>query len=253
MAVVRRDRYDPARRALVRQRDYQEEKASALRGRDAEMVAALRARWERVRHRLQEVEPGGADPLVLEVGSGAHGIVFGRDATRAVGVDPLAVQYAGLFPGWQPNAPTVAAVGERLPFGNATFDIVLCDNVVDHAARPAAIIAEMTRVLAPGGLLYFTVNVHHRVYSLMSRAHRAWNAAGVPVEIAAFADHTVHLTPARARALFEGLPLDVRLEETHDGEAKEKARRRGLHLHPGVLLPRVFFKNVRFEVVAQRR
>ncbi len=250
---MRRDSYDPARRALVRQCEYQEEKASALRGRDAEVGAALRERWGRVRRRLQEVEPGWDDPRVLEVGSGAHGIVFGRDGTRAVGVDPLAVQYAGLFPGWQANTPTVAAVGEKLPFVDGTFDIVLCDNVVDHAARPAAIVAEMTRLLVPGGLLYFTVNVHHRVYSLMSGAHRAWNAAGMPLEIAAFADHTVHLTPAKARALFEGLPLEIRVEETHDLEAKEKARRRGLHPHPGVLMPLVFFKNVRFEVVAQRR
>lgn len=240
-----------AERALARQLEHQAQKASALRGRDDEVAAALAERWRRVQRRLQRVNQGWDDPRMLEVGSGAHGILFGSGSTRAIGVDPLAVQYAGLFPAWQRNVPTVAAVGERLPFADGTFDVVLCDNVVDHAAQPAAIVAELARLLVPGGLLYFTVNVHHRLYSVVGRAHRAWNAAGIPLEIGPFADHTVHLTPDEARALFAGLPLEICRETVYLAEARERARRRRLR-HPGHLLPLVFFKNARCVVVAQR-
>lgn len=254
---VGRDRRPPAahrqaQRALARQLEHQQQKAAALRGRE-DVTLALTLRWARVERRLRRVKPDlDAGGRFLEVGSGAYGILFGSGLERAVGVDPLALEYAGLFPVWQQNVPTLAALGERLPFADGAFDVVICDNVVDHAEQPAAILAEISRVLAPGGLLYFTVNVHHPVYSLASRAHKAWNAAGIRLEIGPFADHTVHLTPAQARDLFEGQPVDIRRQHTYLDEARERARRRRIR-HPGHVLPWIFFKNARFEVVAQRR
>jgi SAM-dependent methyltransferase len=240
-----------ARRALTRQLEHQAVKAKALQGREDEMSAALAVRWDRVWRRLERAGADWADPRLLEVGSGAHGILFGSGRPRAVGVDPLAVSYAGMFPAWQRRVPTVAGVGERLPFGDGSFDIVLCDNVVDHCENPAAVLAEIVRVLPPGGLLYFTVNVHHRLYSVVARAHRAWNAAGIRLEIGPFADHTVHLTPAEAGQLIRDLPLEILHEKTYVAEARERARRRPLR-HPGHLLPLVFFKNARYQVVARR-
>jgi SAM-dependent methyltransferase len=189
---------------------------------------------------------------MLEVGSGAHGILFGSGSARAVGVDPLAAEYKRLFPAWQGAMPTIAASGEALPFGDGSFDVVVCDNVVDHAGRPPVILAELARVLAPGGILYFTVNVHHRLYSMVARAHRRWTAVGIPIEIGPFADHTFHFTPAQARDLFCGLPLEIRREHVYLDEAKVQARRRKFR-HPGHLLPLVFFKNARYEVVAVRQ
>jgi SAM-dependent methyltransferase len=241
-----------ADRVRARQLLHQRQKASRLQGRDDEMGAALVARWDRVQRRLARLKPDLEDPRILEVGSGAHGIVFGTRSSRAAGVDPLAAEYANLFPAWQRNVPTVAADGQRLPFADGAFDVVFCDNVVDHAERPAAIVGEMVRVLAPGGLLYFTVNVHHRLYSIVSRAHRAWTTAGVPLEIGPFADHTFHFTPTEARALFTGLPLEIRREHFDKDVAKARARQRRIR-HPGHLLAFVFFKNARLTVLAERR
>jgi hypothetical protein len=71
-------------------------------------------------------------------GSGAHGLVFFFGAMRGVGVDPLAADYATLFPAWQPRARTVAAAGERLPFGDASFEVVLWPGTPrDSASRSA--------------------------------------------------------------------------------------------------------------------
>jgi len=240
-----------ARRARERQLDYQRAKAASARGHEAQYVEAMRARSARVRGRLERVRPIPDDARVLEVGSGAHGLVFFFGTTRAVGVDPLADEYAALFPAWQRRVRTIAAAGERLPFGAASFDVVLCDNVVDHAEDPPAIVRELARVLAPGGLLYFTVNVHHPVYAAAARLHAACNAAGLHVEVGPFADHTVHLTLPAARALFDGVPLRA-VEESAAIAAARRAARVRPPRHAGDRLKRVFFKNARYELVAER-
>jgi SAM-dependent methyltransferase len=240
-----------ARRALERQLAYQRAKAAKAAGHEQEYVEAMRARSARVREKLERVRPVGRDARVLEVGSGAHGLVFFFGTTRGVGCDPLACDYAALFPAWQRRAQTVAAAGERLPFADASFDVVLCDNVVDHAEDPSRIARELSRVLAPGGLLYFTVNFHHAVYTLASRLHAAWNAAGIRFEVGPFADHTVHLTLDGARSLFDGLPLRVVSESGNVSDARRAARLRPPR-HAGDRLKRLFFKNALYELVALR-
>lgn len=240
-----------ARRALERQLAYQRAKAARARGHEREYVEAMRRRSARVREKLERVREIAADARVLEVGSGAHGLVFYFGTTRGVGVDPLACDYAALFPAWQGRAQTLAAAGERLPFADASFDVVLCDNVVDHAEDPARIAREMARVLAPGGLLYFTVNFHHAVYAAAARLHSAWNAAGLRFEVGPFADHTIHLTLEGARALFRGLPLRA-LSESGDADAARAAARRRPPRHAADRLKRLFFKNALYELVAER-
>lgn len=240
-----------ARRALERQLAYQKVKSRKIAGHEDEYVAAMRARSARVRALLEETRPIERDARVLEVGSGAHGLIFYFGTTRGAGVDPLAADYAALFPAWQRRAQTFASHGEQLPFADATFDVVLCDNVVDHAESPARIVSEIARVLAPGGLLYFTVNFHHPVYSVAARLHSAWNAAGLQLEIGPFADHTVHLTHDGARRLFDGLPLQTLSERDNRAEAKAAARERPPR-HAGDRLKRIFFKNALYETIAVR-
>ena len=239
-----------ARRAIERQLDYQQRKAATIRGREAEVMAGMAERSAAVRDKLQRVKPLAAKTRALEVGSGAHGLIFYFDADEKVGVDPLADHYRELFPAWQGRAKTVATGGESLPFDPASFDVVLCDNVVDHAENPRRIVEEIARVLAPGGLLYFTVNVHHPVYHWASSVHAAWRAAGVPFEITPFADHTVHLTIDAARRLFEGLPLRI-VEQSHNIE-QTRCKGPAAERHFGDRLKRLFFKNARWEMIAIR-
>ncbi|MEA2424519.1 MAG: hypothetical protein QOH13_929 [Thermoleophilaceae bacterium] len=240
-----------ARRARERQLDYQRAKAAKARGHEADYAEAMRQRSARVREKLERVRGIPGDARVLEVGSGAHGLIFFFGTTRGVGIDPLADEYAALFPAWQQRVRTIAAAGERLPFGDASFDVVLCDNVVDHADDPARIAREMTRVLAPGGLLYFTVNFHHPVYAAAARLHSAWNAAGLHFEIGPFADHTVHLTLPAVRSLFDGLPLRIIEDSAKVADARRTARLRPAR-HVGDRLKRLFFKNAVYELVAER-
>src|SRR5215467_8355141 len=59
----------------------------------------------------------------------------------------------------RPEAVFVCGQAETLPFANATFDVVWCTDVLEHLADLPAAIAQMARVLIPGGLfLYDTIN-----------------------------------------------------------------------------------------------
>jgi SAM-dependent methyltransferase len=245
-AVARR-----AQRALARQLDYQNRKAERIAGHEQDVIRGMMERTRAVRAKLDAVRPIPGNARVLEVGSGAHGLIFYFGAGEGVGVDPLADHYAKLFPAWQGRARTVAVGGEKLPFPDASFDIVLCDNVVDHAENPRGIVAEIARVLRPRGLLYFTVNIHHPVYHIAATAHAGWRALGVPLEITPFADHTVHLTPPAARALFDGLPLR-RLAESDTVEEAKRLGRQIRARHMGDRLKRLFWKNANYEVIAER-
>lgn len=240
-----------AQRALERQLQYQEKKAVHLRGREEEVMAAMQKSSRRVRELLEKYDTIANDARVVEVGSGAHGLIFYFGAKHGVGVDPLAVSYRHLFPRWQNCAATIAAAGERLPFLNQSFDVVICDNVVDHAESPAGIVAELVRVLRPGGLLYFTVNVHHPVYTVAAGVHSAWRALGVSYEIGPFADHTTHLTLEAAKGLFVGMPLEILSQKSNIDEARARARKQQAR-HLGDRLKRVFFKNALFEVIGKR-
>lgn len=240
-----------AHRALERQLEYQQKKARHLPGHEDEVIAAMQRSSWRVRETLEQFGSIADDARVIEVGSGAHGLIFCFGARNAVGIDPLAVSYRGLFPRWQTKATTVAAVGEELPFRNQSFDVVLCDNVVDHAESPKRIAAELVRILKPGGLLYFTVNIHHPVYAVAAGVHSGWRALGVPFEVGPFADHTTHLTEQTASRLFAGLPLQVLSEKTNIDEARARARKQPPR-HMGDRLKRVFFKNALYELVARR-
>jgi len=73
-------------------------------------------------------------------------------------------QYVGLD---LPPACSVDACGDamRLPFGQATFDAVLSNEVLEHLPEPKDFMREAGRVLRPGGLLLLTTvqtwGLHH--------------------------------------------------------------------------------------------
>jgi SAM-dependent methyltransferase len=236
-----------ARRALERQLDYQKLKTRIDVQR---LIAYGMRRAAYVRAEIEKLRPLVGARL-LEVGSGVHGNVFFLGIPGAIGIDPLAGEYRKLFPAIQERARTTAAFGEELPFEEGSFDIVISDNVIDHAGSPARILSEIVRVLAPGGLLYLTVHVHHPIYSLVSAVYGVWTVAGAPLEIPAFADHTVHFTPERARRLMRRPGLRVMREST-DVEVVKRDLRRRLPRGLADWIKRAFYKNATYEVLAER-
>jgi len=220
-------------------------------GREEEVTERMKRESVRMRAMLHRHRPVRGDDRVLEVGSGAMGHIFHFGVARGIGVDPLADHYVSLFPAWQRLAATIAAPGEQLPFRDGEFDVVISDNVIDHAEDPGRIVAEIARVLKPGGVFFLAVHVHHPVYHVASTAYGALRAVGLPLEVTPFADHTVHLTTWAARRLFSALPFRILSESADFEEAKRHAA--GVPpRHLGDRLKRVFTKNARMEVMAIR-
>ncbi len=50
-------------------------------------------------------------------------------------------------------------LNDSLPFRSGAFDIVVCSHVLEHFPDPAAMVAEVERVLAPGGFLVVGVPI----------------------------------------------------------------------------------------------
>jgi SAM-dependent methyltransferase len=46
-------------------------------------------------------------------------------------------------------------------FAEASFDIAICTQVLEHVAEPARLLSEVRRVLKPGGLLWLTLDSAH--------------------------------------------------------------------------------------------
>jgi SAM-dependent methyltransferase len=70
--------------------------------------------------------------------------------------------------GMRQNPDIVAFDGRKIPFPDASFDNLLCTEVLEHVEDPSGLITEMLRVLRPGGALLATVpfsaRVHHAPY-----------------------------------------------------------------------------------------
>jgi SAM-dependent methyltransferase len=61
-------------------------------------------------------------------------------------------RYLSLDMGRTPLVDIVAR-GEQIPFSSGCFDLVICTQVLEYVPEPAAMIAEIHRVLKPGGWL----------------------------------------------------------------------------------------------------
>ena len=55
----------------------------------------------------------------------------------------------------------VAADAHQLPFRDALFQRVECDAVLEHVRRPEEVVAEIRRVLAPGGYAHLVTPFCH--------------------------------------------------------------------------------------------
>ena len=106
---------------------------------------------------LGRLEPGervldlgsgaGTDSLIAAQMVGEHGHVTGIDMTAEM----LAKARSAAAGMGATNVEFVEAEAERLPFADASFDVVISNGVIDLIPDKDAVFAELYRVLAPGG------------------------------------------------------------------------------------------------------
>jgi len=109
-----------------------------------------------------KLNPQGLEVLDVGCGGGLLAEQFASLGCKVTGVDQSAPTLnaakahaikSGL------NIQYIESVGETLPFEAAQFDIVCCCDVLEHVDDIDTIIAEISRVLKPGGVFFFdTIN-----------------------------------------------------------------------------------------------
>jgi ubiquinone/menaquinone biosynthesis C-methylase UbiE len=115
---------------------------------------------------------------------------------RGVGIDFKAPRLE------TPKLRTISAtLTDRLPFDDASFDVVTLLAVLEHLDQPAAIVREIARVLRPGGLLVLTVPSWRAKPVLEFLAFRLGVVSRAEIE-----DHKRYYDRADLEALFATLP-----------------------------------------------
>ncbi len=81
---------------------------------------------------------------------------------------PAIEQYVGIDITPQSGTPNICGLAFALPFGDHSFDTVLCTQTLEHVEEPQLAIAEMARVLRPSGFLILsapqTWRLHEQPY-----------------------------------------------------------------------------------------
>lgn len=165
----------------------------------------------------------GRRGLDLACGSGRYGLLMQQRGARAVvGCDRSAGMLARA-----PLACRVRADMQQLPFAAASFDVIACGLAVGHAPDLGAWMAEVSRVLAPGGVLIYSDFHPDAARAGMTRSFT--DGSGRRHDLAhALHDPDDHLRAACAAGLVLQGQREVRIG--HDLTAEHLARWDGLRV-----------------------
>ena len=136
------------------------------------------ARGFHVIHTLQQYIPE-FDPRrfrVLDIGCGDAGVLiaFAERGASVAGIeaDERSLQRARMRADeHQVPLDLRQGVAEALPYSDATFDLVILDNVLEHVNDRERTLAEIRRVLRSEGLLYMVTPKPLSIYSLWNDPH----------------------------------------------------------------------------------
>lgn len=153
---------------------------------------------------------------ILDVGCGT-GVFAARiraelPAARVCGIDLVSGMLAKGAERWRRHAGHVLPVqadSERLPFAAGTFDFVTCANSFHHYPRQDRAVAEMHRVLRPGG----------RLMLIDGYRDAPWGWFIYDVCVAGVEGAVHHASARRMRALFDQAGFRGVMQQVHRGPA----------------------------------
>ena len=94
---------------------------------------------------------------ILEVGVGGGHVLAKFPGMQRTGIDlsPTMLQRARRRLGG--DVELLQGSADQLPFEDATFDVVLCTEVLEHVVEPARVVRELMRVAAPGARVVVSI------------------------------------------------------------------------------------------------
>jgi SAM-dependent methyltransferase len=113
-----------------------------------------------------------SDSRILDLGSGVGSFVVAcrRRGLRAFGLEPDRIGRGARITSLQiasrrlAEPVCVSGVGERLPFPDACFDLVVMNQVIEHVAEQGMVAREAARVVRKGGVIYVACPNYLRFY-----------------------------------------------------------------------------------------
>ncbi len=105
--------------------------------------------------RLRRLLTLGGEERALDVGTGAgaFALALAPLVATVVGLDIVSELLVEARKRAPANAEFLEADATELPFGPGSFDLVCTARTLHHVPRPELVLAEMTRVLRPDGLM----------------------------------------------------------------------------------------------------
>lgn len=124
--------------------------------------------------RYAEFSPSGK--RVLDIGCGDAGVLiaFAEEGARCAGIELDEKSLARAAVRAEEHGVEIdlrSGIAEALPWPDASFDLVILDNVLEHVTDRPKTLDEIHRVLAPGGLLYMVTPKPFSAYSLWNDPH----------------------------------------------------------------------------------
>ncbi|MCE5241864.1 MAG: bifunctional 2-polyprenyl-6-hydroxyphenol methylase/3-demethylubiquinol 3-O-methyltransferase UbiG, partial [Desulfobacteraceae bacterium] len=115
-------------------------------------------RYGYFKRKLAEIQPPGNTVLDVGCGGGFLSEEFARDGYRVTGIDPAGASIEAARRHASAHRLDIdyrGGRGEALPFPDASFDIVVCCDVLEHVDAPGPVIREISRVLKDGGIFFY--------------------------------------------------------------------------------------------------
>jgi ubiquinone/menaquinone biosynthesis C-methylase UbiE len=204
--------------------------------RTAEIVAQREQRGrEALRERLRLfVQPHGDErALDAGTGTGALALALAPLVREVVALDlvPEQLELARQQAAGLGNVVFVEGDARRMPFESGSFDLTACLKTLHHVARPELVVAELTRLARPGGLV-LVVDQLAPVDPLAALELNRFERARDPSTTRVLADVDLRglfeangLVMRRAEFVQEDRDLDSYLDLAGcEGEARERAR-----------------------------
>ena len=183
---------------------------------------------------LRQIEPYlriSTESKILDVGSGTGSFVVAcrRRGLRAFGMEPDRIGQGAKITSIQiarrrlDSSVFVSAVGEKLPFPDASFDLVVMNQVIEHVADQPMVIGEAGRVVREGGLIYIACPNYLRFYEPHYKIFwapvlpKAWGRTYLRLRgrSPAMLNQLTYTTNARLRRLLATLGPDFEIFDLH--------------------------------------